>query len=403
MEVPDTSAHGDVASGGTIIHRKAKAGRAEHQSRAVSLAKALRLTLARVADEMLDMAMALIAIRTETVSGDDLADRLSDPGLLMLLDGPARARAGTILDPALVGALIQQQTMGKVLKDTGEGERTLTQTDAAICAPFLDALLARAAPLPEKPGDRKLIEGYAYGAWIEDARMLAMSLDLPSYELVDLSVDIAGGVRQGRILFCLPKPDHVDQVEQQGTAAPDNESLAPRVAPSDALVETIQNLNAELRISLARIRMPLKRLGALEVGSVLEIGNARFDDVRVQTITGQTVRRGTLGQVDGQRAVQVQHAPRAEAPFDRRAADRDALDTPELGEMGMPLSDRAPETAAEAPAPLPDLSDLQGDGDQADTAMPDMADLPDLDDLPDLPDMSDLPDLDMDLRQRNAG
>ena len=188
----------------SVLARKTQAGRVTHQARAMSVPKALRLTLAKVADELLDMAMAVIGVRIEKCESNRLAQVFKEPALLMLLDGPARRCAAAAFDPLLVGGLIQQQTMGTVLPDVGGEPRNLTETDAAICAPFLDALLERAATLPETEEERHLLEGFRFGTRPEDSRLLLMALEEPEYQIIHLTVDMAGGKRQGYITLCLP-------------------------------------------------------------------------------------------------------------------------------------------------------------------------------------------------------
>lgn len=406
MSAPDNSAQHDAVPGGTVIHRKVQAGLAEHQSRAMSLAKALRVTLAKVADDLFDLSMAAIGVRVETRSGDDLPDALATPGLLMLLEGPGRGRAAAILDAALVGGLIQQQTMGKVLAAADPQDRPLTPTDAAICAPFVDALLQRAALLPEKPKDQQLIAGFAFGAWVEDARILTMALDAPDYELIHLNLDIAGGVRQGTMLLCMPRPEAGSLRAQLVQSSPGADGLPTPAAPASTLSQTAVNLPATLRVSLETVRMSLRQLGSLKIGSQIDLGTPRFDNVRIQTIAAKTVTRGQLGQVDGKRVVQVlqQGKTAADNPAKRGQGGHAAgagLDLEHamngLTEMDLPL-DLADDLPAAGLSDLPDLPDLPD--------IPDLPDLPDLDEtatdtladgpfeLPDLPDMSDLPDFD---------
>lgn len=373
MTAPQGSAPQGAPPERTIMHRKVQAGRAEHQSRAMSLAKALRLTLAKVADEMFDMSMAVIGVRSETCSGEGLAEHLADPGLLMLLDGPSRRRAAAFIDPSLVGALIQQQTMGKVLSLSDGSERPMTPTDAAISAPFLDLLLSRTASVPDDPQEQHLIAGYTFGAWVEDARVLGMALDAPEYELIHLSIDISGGVRQGRILLCMPKGQGAPV---EGAGRDENADLSQTAQPPViALSDTVMNLPANLRISLAQIRMTLRSLGALEVGSVIELETSALDKVVIEALTGRPVGRGVLGQLDGNRAVQVQSTRLAAQPLRRRESDREELDLPDITK---PVKRRmGPEEHADI-TPLPSVL---------------LPVVPDLADLPELPDMSDLPEL----------
>ena len=62
---------------------------------------------------------------------------------MVLLDGPCGARGAVRIDTALLAALIEMQTTGRV---TGRafGGRAVTRTDAAIAAPLIDAALAGA-------------------------------------------------------------------------------------------------------------------------------------------------------------------------------------------------------------------------------------------------------------------
>lgn len=311
------------------LHRKVQAGRAERQARGMSLVKALRLTLAKVADDLFGLSMGVIAVRSDRCPVDRLQDAFADAGLLMVLDGPGGARGAAALDPALVGALIQQQTMGRVLPAADAPPRPMTPTDASISAPLLDVLLARAALLPEDPQEQELIAGFAFGARVEDARVLSMALDAPDHTLIDLTVDIAGGIRQGRILLCLPHRARVPQPEPSDR--PDDASADCKKG-AGTFATTVLHLKADLRVSLAQIRMPLHRLGHLTVGECLDLGRAAFEDVRLETLGGRPVGRGVLGQVDGARAVQVQASRAGALRLRRRAEDRAELDLPDVTE-----------------------------------------------------------------------
>lgn len=393
MAMPEQSAPTDAAAPtGTIIHRKAAAGRAEHQARAMSLAKALRLTFAKVADQMFDMSVGVISIRRELVPREALDDALAMDGLRMVLDGPARVRASLILDNDLVGALIQQQTMGKVMPETSETPRALTATDAAVCAPYFEQVLKRAALMPENPEDRQIITGYQFGVFVENARLLGMALEAQEYDVIHVDFDLAGGVRQGKLVLCLPKIDEVpmalefaaDEPELLGIAGPSNPQLS----------ETVLNLEAQVRISLAQARMSLRRLGQLEVGSTLDLVQARFDNVGIQTIEGRTVARGVLGQLDGFRAVQVKSSQggTAKGLFSSGIAGAPEGQLAIGSDLGGFASENEP--MLDSMPDLPDLPDIPEMAEPEGTsALPDLPDLPDLTDLPDLPDMSDLENL----------
>lgn len=372
------------------LRRKAEAGRAEQQLRAMSLQKALRVTLAKVADEQFGLAMAALAVRAELRSGEALEDLFDGADLLMLLDGPGGRRGAAVFDPLLVGALIQQQTMGRVLPDGGGAPRALTSTDAAISVPFLDALLARAAELPDAPEDRRWLEGYRFGTRAEDPRLVLMALEAAEYRLLQITVDIAGGARQGRVMLCLPLPEPYSAIPPQASGREQDAGATP--APK-LLTDTVLALTADLNIALARLKMPLGGLGALRAGDVLPLSGSSFDDVKVLTMEGRAVAQGALGQVKGQRAVRLTRRPAPLTQPRRRASDRAELDLPEVTfDRRQPQA--ADPDAAPGPATIP-----TGPETSEPEAMPDLPDLPDMSDLPGfgegepLPELPDLPDL----------
>jgi flagellar motor switch protein FliM len=262
-------------SGGakSALHRKMATGRTEHQARVMTLARALRLSVAKAADDTLDMAMAALSLRTQEVTGPDLLELFDDTSLLMLLDGPQRRRAAVIMDPALVGALIQQQTMGRVVHDVGGEARAMTGTDAAICAPFLDAILERAAKLPEAAADR---QGYKFGAQAEDARLLHLAMEAPLYHVIHLDSDVERGSRQGKILLCMPVPDPSTDIEDADASGAE-EAGANLTKPKLTLAQTVPMLQVELSLVLLRLKLPLHRVSGLNVGDVLSLDGASFD------------------------------------------------------------------------------------------------------------------------------
>lgn len=384
------------AAGG-ILHRKVAQGRAVHQARAVSLPKALRVTVAKVADELFDMAMAVIGARVADHMADDLAEVLDVPGLMLLLEGPARRRAAAVLDPVFVGGLIQQQTMGQVMADLGGSARKMTATDAAISAPFLDMMLERAAALPEAPEERAALSGFHVRSHVEDARLLQMALDDHEYRVIHLTVDMAGGARQGKLTLVMPL-GATSELEagpgrgqgHAGTAGRRKaEDDAPASPPRNKMSDTVMALDVNLVVALAQLKLPLNVLSGLRVGDTLDLGVIAFDGAKVLTEQGKIVGRGSVGQVDGMRALKMARKEQALAHPMRRVTDIDQLDLPNVSGDGLGLG-REDKMPAAAPAPALDLGGPE--------ALPDMSDLPDLDlpDLPNLPDVDDpLPGVDL--------
>ena len=94
--------------------------------------------------------------------------------------------------------------MGKVVASTGDSPRKMTITDAAICAPLIDALLPRASKLPDAAADRLLLEGYHFGAGVSDSRLMLMALEATNYTVIEMTVDMAVGTREGKLILIMP-------------------------------------------------------------------------------------------------------------------------------------------------------------------------------------------------------
>ncbi|MGJ8545088.1 MAG: FliM/FliN family flagellar motor C-terminal domain-containing protein [Sulfitobacter sp.] len=358
----------------TILRRKVAQGRKAYQAKAMSVQKALRLCAAKVADAQLELALSAIGITQAALRVDGLTEQIDDTQLLILLDGPEGRRAGAMLDAELVTGLIQQQTMGMVTPgaEAGAQPRSLTATDAAVCAPFLDGLLEMAAPLPEEAEDRELLRGYRFGARAQNKRLLLMALEAPDYHIFRLTLDIANGQRQGKLALILPDPQAAPAAAPQGEEA--------QVPPGPRLGQTVLLAQAELQVILAQLRMSLAQASQLQVGQVLPLPEADFDRVSVMTLEGRKIRSGMLGQLGGLRALRVDMAaPLADAPR-RRAQDRADLDQPEVQPMkrakeeikrlplmrGAQAAGKGADLAEQSPAPapqtgqMPDMSDLPG-------------------------------------------
>lgn len=374
----------------SALHRKTASGRAEHQARVMTLARALRLSVAKIADDLFDMALATLGVRTQEVAGPDLIDHFDDGALLLLLDGPHQRRAAVVIDQALVGALIQQQTMGQVLPHVDTEPRTMTNTDAAICAPFLNALFERIAELPEAERDRQLVKGYQFGARAEDARLLQLAMEAAQYQLVQMDIDVERGNRQGKMTLCLPVTEIEPLLDDAGTDD-DMASGGFLKGAKPSLAETVPTLPIELSLILSCLKLPLNRISNLKVGDILALKEGGFDAVEMRTSQGRKVGKGTLGQLDGLRAIRITQRKAANEPPKRRAEDRAGLKQPELGSPG----DLQPSHHEPLQVMLPAVDDLpaayqtevatQGVSPPGITSeLPDMSDIPDFDDV-DLP------------------
>lgn len=392
----------------SAMRRKVAAGQREYQSRAMTAARALRLTVPKVADDQMELALGVIGLTQGIVDNDEILDPPPENRMMLVLDGPDGRAGAALVDGAISAALVQQQTMGRVTeRSEAEAARIPTRTEAALMSPFLDQVFEQAAELPDSEIDALLLAGRRFGAWIEAPRLLAMALEDPEYQRFTLTLDVAGGVRQGKIDLFLPIP-----VPANSRAQDDNEE-----ASREQMARIAMSIPAQLTVALCRPRMSLSELSKLAVGDVIDIPKDAFSNAQLLAITGRMVGHGRLGQVAGKRAVRLT-IPGGLADGPKRRAEDGAqagvhmeplggetIDMPALGgapDLPDPVAD-LPATAFDIDgdlggipdlpdvADLPDVGDLPALGDAPD--MPDLPDMPELDALPDLPDLPDMPDL----------
>lgn len=366
----------------SVLHRKTAAGQQQHQARSVTVAKAMRLSIAKVAKDVFNMAMQAIGLVVEDRSHDACIDMMDDVALLVLLDGPQGRVGAAMIDAGLVGGLIQQQTMGRVVPAMGD-PRPMTETDAAMCAPMLDALFEMAANAVEDEADKTLLRGYTFGVRAEEPRLVAMALEQPEYRVIRLTLDQARGARQGDLVLFIPPVPGPD-----GGGLEDTDDV-PTESGSHTLTDVVMHLEAELMVQLCHVRMNLSDLTRLSAGDTLLLPPGTFPKTRIIAQSGKCLGTGTLGQIAGQRALKIDREPsHAQKPM-RRESDQGDVENPPVAqiEVGQP---RVPDLPALLPradleerpmAPPPVIDDMH------------LTDLDDFPDLSDLPDLNDLPDL----------
>ena len=255
----------------------------------MTVAKALRVSFAKVADKLLDLALAVIGVTRERCDGDQLPDKIDEAGLLLLLDGPGGATGGAVLGAGLVTALVQQQITGRVHPAPATpAERRMTATDAALCAPVLEALFERAHGMLETPKDKGVLNRYSFGARCENARLFNLALGAHEYHLIHMTVDLAGGAVQSTMTLILPEPAEEEQPDEAGSGG-----YVPREART--LGETLLCVPAELSAVLCQVRMSLSQMNALKPGKTIPVPSEAFENVSLVSLDGRRVARGVMG------------------------------------------------------------------------------------------------------------
>ncbi len=297
---------------GSIIHRKARVARAGFDARAMSPSKALRLALAKSADALFDLAVSVTTVEQTVIAQTAISKKMGDEGLLILLDGADGQGGAVKLDVQLTAALIEAQIIGDV-RPTVAQPRSYTRTDAAMVAPFIDAVLnefddqlitnlERYDPIALRFGDR-----------MEDARGLGLALEGHKFDLFVVTLDLADGAKTGVISVLMPMRTAFD--------APDPPNRSARTGRIDSLEKNALEATATLEAVLTRIPMPLKDICNLQPGMVLEFPLSSLSEARLYAPRRHLVAEVRLGQMNGQRAVRLltDDPPETDDPDQRRA------------------------------------------------------------------------------------
>lgn len=298
----------------STLRRKLLQSSVEDGSRERSALGALRLALARVSRETMGLRIDVIGATQSRLPQEDLAALLPSSHLLILLDGPGESSGAMALDPGVVAALTQQQTTGVVTVDPVT-ERAFTDTDAAMCAPLVQAMLAQAADLADRPEDSACLAGFSFGARAEDGQSLALGLAGSEFRVFELRLDVESGALQSALTLVLPDQTGGEaRSSQPGSGRADGDAAAPASAPA-TLGDAALNAAVNLTAVLCRVRLGVDHLAKLKEGDVLPLGGYRIDRTELLSGSGQKVAAGRLGRVDGVRAIRVNETTAPDPAF----------------------------------------------------------------------------------------
>jgi flagellar motor switch protein FliM len=321
----------------------------------MSQAKALRLSLARAADTLFDLALTVATVeqRRATLAGIDEA--LNEDGLIVLLDGSDGARGALCLDQQMMAALIEVQTTGRVRKGAAQ-PRLATRTDAAMTAPLVDALMDGIdSEMGEEIADYQP-RGFCFGDRVEDLRGLALTLEAEDYDHFRVTVDLANGAKTGCLDLLLPI-----------RAAPPKRSTPSdrKTGEGAEMGEIVLGAPVVLDAVLARITLPLREACAFEPGQTLTLDHETLKATRLLGAGGHLVAEARLGQVNGWCAVRLVSAAAAPLPDLAEPAPQETPDRAAL---------RGPELPAKAPrdAPKPEAQKAPPDSDPVAQAADDL-------------------------------
>ncbi|GAA3878108.1 FliM/FliN family flagellar motor switch protein [Celeribacter arenosi] len=393
----------------TALRRKAGVGRAPPEVQPMSAPKALRLAVARAAEDTIGLIAQVTGVAEDRSAISRLAGQMPESGLLFLLEGPGGATGLAAFDPFAVAAMVEQQTTGDVLKRAPE-VREPTATDAMMCTDITQQILELFADCLTEAENPPDVAGYSVSSQLSEARSIGLAFEDVPYRLYRVSLSLGHVAREGEMILVFPY-----QAPQENAKA--RESDVWETAFETAVLGSAARLDGVLH----RFELPLTAVMELEAGMLLGLPAAALGRVEVLA-DDRVVACARLGQMNGHRALRLCPAPtdddeapalvgsalHADARVPSSIGARGQLDTPDAAWDGAQTAggeadamvglDELPSIGADAPSAdanelgeLPEIGDLPAMGD-----LPPLDDFPPMGDLPDIgdfPPMGDLPDI----------
>lgn len=263
--------------------------------------RALPLALARAAREGPGCDVTVSGLTAHRYSLAELLELPPDLALIALLEGPREATGVMILDPGLLAALIEVQTLGHVAPLAADPRRP-TRTDAAMVADWVDAVLAALEEALLAEEDLVWTDGYRYASYLDEVRPLALMLEDAPFKVLACELQFTPG-RMGRVILALPAEGHGRRPQRKAPMPTPDPMAGPGF--SAALADRLAEAEAVVQAVLCRVTVPLAEVLQLGSGAVLPLPGAQIDHIRLEGSDGQTVGQGRLGQNCGMRAVRL--------------------------------------------------------------------------------------------------
>ena len=260
-----------------------------------SVTAMLKLALEQASDALLGISLEALAGDCARLDRDEIGARLPQTALFAVLEG--QVPGFLCLESALVGGIVEHQTIGRVLPGGGDADRKPTRVDAALVAPLIDGALERVTLAAEASEGVPWACGLAFGAMVSGRRALLLALPVRDYHVIAFDLQLSEGARQGRVFLGFGElPKAVDPEEDADNAAP---------AEGATVRAGVLSAPATLDAVIARMPMPLRALQSLKVGDVV---NLPGDTVRRSWLEAKGTEhsiRVSLGQLNGFRAVRL--------------------------------------------------------------------------------------------------
>lgn len=285
-----------------VLRRKLRSESRGEQEQAMSPAKALRMGLARAADQVIQLALRVDSIRQQRLTLAETLEQVPMDWALFPLVHDDGSVGAICVDPACAIAFVEQQTTGRLMQAAPDS-RTVTRTDKALTQPLLACFLQLFDAALEGAPTAYWTRGYRCDDPVETRHLLALQLDSAEYRSFNVAAEFAETTRKGAVRLFLPIKE---PARNRGRTAnkQDKADTQPQLAQG-GLRRAALAAQVELRAIMCRLHMPLSQLNTLEAGQLLALPSDAMQTARLEDRQGKTAFPVHLGQVHGMRAVRL--------------------------------------------------------------------------------------------------
>lgn len=231
---------------------------------------------------------------------DEYMNARSQEGLFFRIECETAGQIGLLAaDSALIESINNVLT-GDLVKGAEMVPRQPTDIDAALCRPFLNAMLAEFSEVLQELRDGKATDLYQTSQ-IEKEPSPHLFPDMPYLE-IGLEFDFMAGASTGKIALLLPAKN----TEFITTNTPHPRENAS--AWKDSFRKSVELAPARFNVVLHRKKLPIGQIMKLKTGDVLQIPARALENLSLETEKGKhslSLMRARLGEYQEMRAAKI--------------------------------------------------------------------------------------------------
>ena len=265
----------------------------------ITSSKAVRLAITRAADKTHSMVISVSSLQEEVVGLDDLLAAFDPDLMLLAMVAGDRIQGIAAIGPELRAALLELQTIGRVL-DMAAEPRKPTEADARLSEPLVTAFLAHLGVTAAQTPLDGWGDGFVVGDKLTSARAAGLILDDGQYRVIRIALDLGVADRVSELAIALPSRSKAAE-----------KIVKPEVSGdwTTRFQAVVNGSPAQLDALLHTFKMPLFRAESLSVGQVIPLTGCTVSSIKLLAADGRRVATARLGQSGGMRAVRIEQAP----------------------------------------------------------------------------------------------